>query len=305
MFFKRHELDIWNVGIVTAKKEEFLSGLPKSSVVWLPQTKSFTFYADPFGLWRNNLLYIFVEAFDYRIGKGTIECFVLDRHFKVQEKFPVIEEQYHLSYPFLIEEEGGIFLIPESSKHYKTWVYKAIDFPDKWQKESIIMPGMPIVDASFLKYKGQWWMFFAIAGKNHRARRELHVATAQSIKGPWKLHKQNPVREGVDSSRPGGKPFIYKGDPYLPVQDCRDGYGKKLHLLRIKNLSETNFDAEIVSSVEPFFCNTFKDGLHHFASCGDVTLIDSKFTDISLHGFLIKQQRKLRRLYSMIKGKLL
>ncbi len=303
MFLKRYKTDIWHVGIVKASASDFLKDMPsKSKVVWLPQGRSFTFYADPFGIWRDGKLYVFVEAFDYRVGKGTIECFVLSKKLEVLDHFPVVEESYHLSYPFIIEDKGGVFFIPESSKNSETWIYEATDFPKKWKKHKVILPGVSLVDASFLKYKNMWWMFFSVAGKKQLARRELNVAMAKSLSGPWDFHPQNPVKNDIKYGRPGGKPFIYKEVPYVPVQNCQNGYGKKVELLRVDTLTKTKFSAKHVKTIDPIFHKDFTGGLHHFAECGDVTLIDSKMIDSSRVFFFIKLQRKIRRLYRMAKG---
>lgn len=301
MFFKRYKTDIWNVGIVKAKASDFLKNMPsKSDVVWLPIGRSFTFCADPFGIWRDGKLYVFVEAFDYRVGKGTIECFVLNKKLELLDHFPAIEEPYHLSYPFVIEDKGGVFFIPESSKKSETWIYEATDFPKKWKKYKVVLPGVRLVDASFLKYKNVWWMFYSVAGKKKLARRELNVAMAKSLSGPWSFHPQNPVQNNIKYGRPGGKPFIYKDVPYVPVQNCQGGYGKKVELLRVV-LTKTKFAATHVKTIDPVFHKDFTAGLHHFAECGDVTLIDSKIIDSSWNFFFIKLQRKIRRLYSAVK----
>ncbi|MFO0068866.1 MAG: formyl transferase, partial [Alphaproteobacteria bacterium] len=42
-------------------------------VVWLESPRPFTFYADPFGIWRDGKLHLCVEAYDYRSKHGVSE----------------------------------------------------------------------------------------------------------------------------------------------------------------------------------------------------------------------------------------
>ena len=60
------------------------------------------------------------------------------------------------------------------------------------------------VDASLLKHEGRWWMFYAVIGPDKRDQRELHVAFADSLQGPWTPHAANPVRSANDGARPAG-----------------------------------------------------------------------------------------------------
>ena len=46
----------------------------------------------------------------------------------------IIEEEYHLSYPYIFETKEGIFIMPESGANSDLTVYRAVSFPDKWEK---------------------------------------------------------------------------------------------------------------------------------------------------------------------------
>ena len=68
-------LDIWRCAIVKQTAEEIVrDGVSPGSAIWFPDTPPFTFWADPFALWRDGRLYVFAEAFDYRTGSAILIC---------------------------------------------------------------------------------------------------------------------------------------------------------------------------------------------------------------------------------------
>jgi hypothetical protein len=51
------------------------------------------------------------------------------------EPFAVLERSYHLSYPFIFRWGSDIFMIPETSDNRTVEVYRAVEFPGKWELE--------------------------------------------------------------------------------------------------------------------------------------------------------------------------
>ena len=54
---KKNETDIWAVGIVDKTISNFIKNKDDHNIVWILPKKSYQFYADPFGIWKNNKLY--------------------------------------------------------------------------------------------------------------------------------------------------------------------------------------------------------------------------------------------------------
>src|SRR5690606_30656375 len=90
------------------------------------------FYADPFPLFRDGRDYIFLEDLDHRTDKGIISVVEFDGNGKPGPAKPVLEEDCHLSYPFLIERDGEVFMIPETSARREIAIYRASEFPFRW-----------------------------------------------------------------------------------------------------------------------------------------------------------------------------
>lgn len=252
------------------------------AVTWLPQEGSLRFLADPFGVWRDGLLHLFVEAYDYRDRRGVIEVLTLDAAFAVAGRRPALSEPWHLSYPFIIETGGETFMLPEAHKSGRLTLYRADRFPDRWSAAgSIELDHVPI-DATPLFHEGLWWLFYTPATTRQAKVGALHLAYAERLAGPWTPHPGNPVRRDPSSSRPGGTPILVGGEWVLPMQDCTRTYGGAIRALHIHQLSPDRFEATAGEAIAPpaAFAPYVK-GLHTLAAAGEVTLVDAKRLHLS------------------------
>ncbi len=66
--------DQWNVGIVDAPIETFLSTETRPTIRWLPNLPKVRYLADPFPAPSNGSSDILVEDFNYRTAKGSISA---------------------------------------------------------------------------------------------------------------------------------------------------------------------------------------------------------------------------------------
>ncbi len=297
--FLRYHTDIWNIGIVPLPIEQSLEGfsIEQEKIWWLPAGKPFTFIADPFGVWRDGNLHIFAESYDYRTKHGYIKGFILGSDYTIKEEFVALKEPWHLSYPFLIEDEGKIYMLPEAHRSGKLTLYQANQFPKIWEAVSIIDLGIPMVDASIIHFQGLWWMFFSPARNDKEKLDSLYIAYSETLKESWKLHSKNPVRQDIKSSRPGGTPVIYGNKVFLPTQDCSRTYGGAINWIRFDRLDTSNIETSIQSSLIPAMVSTFyKAGLHTVSTCGPHTLIDAKIIDNSPLRALVNIKRRWQRL---------
>ncbi|MBW8811896.1 MAG: hypothetical protein JF588_00600 [Caulobacterales bacterium] len=293
--------DIWRVGIVRAAPEAVLApgALARLPVTWLPPQGPLRFIADPFGLWRDGRLNVFVEAYDYRDRHGVIEAYVLDEALEVLERRTVLREPWHLSYPFVFEAEGATWMLPEAFRSGGLTLYRAEAFPDRWAAATRIELDDVAIDATSVFHDGLWWLFYAPAGASAADKiGRLHLAWAERLTGPWRTHPGNPVRRDVRSSRPGGTPFVgADGRLVLPVQDCARTYGGAIRPLRISVLTPDRFEAEAGEPlVPPAAFGAYTDGLHTLSAAGPVTLIDAKRRVITLKSLSLDARREAGRL---------
>ena len=271
--------DIWRVGVVRAPMTELLKpgALDAHPVTWLPEEGSLRFIADPFGLWRDGRLHLFAEAYDYRDRKGVIDLLVLDDALQVVERRRVLEEPWHLSYPFLIVDDGETYMLPEAHKSGRLTLYRAAAFPDRWEPAAVFELDQAPIDATPVFHQGLWWLFYTPATTRFDKVAALHLAYVKSLLGPWTPHPGNPVRTDPASARPGGTPVLVDGDLVLPVQDCARTYGGALRPLRIHKLTTQAFEATAGEAIgPPSGFAPYDKGLHTLSSVGGVTLIDAK-----------------------------
>lgn len=289
-------MDIWRCAIVPHAIAELDAGtLARAAPVWLPPMPAGCFRADPFGLWRGGRLHVFAEAYDYRVRVGHIDALTFDRDLRLIACETVLRERWHLSYPFVFEADGAVWMLPEAYRSGTLTLYRARDFPRGWEAVCELVLDGPAIDATPLFHDGRWWLFYSPGQVKSARQTHLHVAWADRLTGPWHPHPLNPVRRDAASSRPGGTSYVADGAICLPVQDCRRTYGGALRRLLITELSPTRFAARDEAWLSaPDWASPSLDGLHTASAAGDVTLIDVKQTERSWRGALVQVQGRLR-----------
>lgn len=291
--------DIWRIGVVDAPiaRVAAAGSLDGLAVRWLPEAPRFQFLADPFGLWRDGRLFVFAEAYDYRTRHGVIDVLELDADRTPRARRTVLREPWHLSYPFVFEAEGAIWMAPEAHRSGALTLYRAESFPDAWTPAARLELDTPAIDATPFRHGGLWWLAYSPVGPQAFKQGRLHLAFAEALTGPWRPHPGNPVRIDRASSRPGGTPFLAQdGVLTLPVQDCARTYGGAIRLLRVLALTPDRFEAEAGPPIlPPAQAAPYLEGLHTLSAAGETTLIDVKRTDRSFVGLAIDAVRRWGR----------
>jgi len=185
------------------------------------------FWADPFVIFRDGRYYIFVEEFFYETKKGVISVIILTEDGEYSESQTVLNKDYHLSYSFLFEEEGEVYMIPETSQNATIELYRCVDFPLKWELEEVLIHDIKAVDSTLFKHDEKYWLFTnEKLVENSDNWDVLNVFYSESLlNGEWKRHPENPVVQNVEASRPGGSLFRQSGKIYRPGQNCLKHYG--------------------------------------------------------------------------------
>ena len=158
---------------------------------------------------------------------------------------PVLEEPWHLSYPFLIEWGGDIWMIPESSANRDIAIYRATDFPLKWERHAVLLSGVEAADATIIDHDGLLWMFAVTRDGVGGYSDTLGIWSSKDLFGPWRPHCGNPVLVDDRTARPAGNMVRRNGQLYRPVQDCRRAYGAALNFMRVTRLDQDGFEQEL------------------------------------------------------------
>lgn len=240
----------WRVGWRTVDGDSpGLPGAPDGRWHDLPDD-GHHFYADPFPFVHDDRTFLFVEDFDHRVGKGVISVIECDDSGPVGTPRPVLTHDVHLSYPFVLEHDGEVWMIPETSGARTVELYRAVDFPETWEREAVLLEGIEASDATALLHNGRWWLF-ATVGHGGSLSDSLHLWSADDLRGPWTPHAQNPVLVDIASARPAGRIIEHDGRLLRPAQDGRGGYGAALTLTEITRLDDEAFEQRVVSHLGP------------------------------------------------------
>ena len=206
------------------------------------------FYADPFPFVYRGRTFVFVEDLDHRTNKGVISVIPFGDGGPSGSARVVLEEPWHLSYPFVFEREGQVWMIPESSSNSAITLYRAERFPDCWVKEADLLTGIEASDATLVDHAGQLWMFASVRDGVGSWSDRLSIFHAPALVGPWQAHPGNPLLIDQSCARPAGAFVQRNGRLFRPVQDCRRGYGTGIGLAEVTRLDTEGY-AQTVHAV--------------------------------------------------------
>jgi hypothetical protein len=233
------------------------------------------FWADPQIIIKDKKIFIFVEEFLYKNLKGHIAVIEIDSQGNYQESVPVLETNYHLSFPFVFEYEHEYYMVPESAQNHTIDLYKCVEFPLLWKHQITLMKNVIAVDTTLFFYSGKWWLFTGIA-QTEGALPEVELcifSSAELFTTNWQPHPLNPVVSDVRCARPAGKLFLKDGKLYRPSQDCSKTYGYGFNINEIMCLSETEYLEKMVTIVKPNWDRRLI-ATHTFTRAEGITIID-------------------------------
>jgi len=268
----RHEQ--WCLGVVDRPISAFLEPDGHPRIRWFRPPQNGRFVADPFGVVRDGSVQILYEDFRYRTAKGVIASVPADASALPPRPNVALALAVHASYPYLVVDRGDVYCIPETHEAREVALYRAIEFPSKWERVATLLEDVEALDTTVFRHDGRWWMTHTDQAEGKDLN--LFVWHASDLRGPWIPHARNPVKTDVRSSRPAGTPFVHHGDLYRPAQDCSRTYGGAISMNRVEALSPTEFREEVVLTILPSPRGPCPDGLHTISAVGDLTLVDGK-----------------------------
>lgn len=151
--------------------------------------------ADPFLFVYSEKIYIFVEYYDVKIKKGAIGYAVYDPCTKKSSEWKeIIVENFHLSFPFIYEEGGHIYIIPATlSGNFIR--YKAIRFPDLWERE-ILLKNIEFADTVIYKsgehYIGYTLQRYAMGKDDRIERARMFILMGEKVILEKSFYSEDP-----------------------------------------------------------------------------------------------------------------
>jgi hypothetical protein len=204
-----------------------------------------TFYADPFVLQRDHKVYLFYELKwaksrwgPFWNGKGIIGY---SWRWRQETTFTfgnaVLQEPFHLSYPYVFQHNDMCYMIPESNACQEVRLYRSHAFPEAWQLDTVLLRGKPFVDTSLVVWADRYYLITMDKTRPD----EVLVYGSDQLTGPYQEHPSSPYRSHTSRTRNAGRILVDQGKMYRPVQDLSipGVYGKRVLRVEITCLTPT------------------------------------------------------------------
>lgn len=286
-------LETWNIGIARMDFPSVLAGAPLSKVVLLPPLRLGRYLADPFVLSTSPHLTLLAEEYsDFGVGR-IVEVTVKDPLGKPEIGLEVrLQSPHHLSYPFLFEEKGVTYCLPECHQRNGSLLYRY----DGGTFTPIIdlVPGARVTDGTILFRDGLYWLFCGLEDDNDHVN--LHLFFSETLSGSWSAHPLNPVKTDVRSARSAGPVIAHEGALFRPAQDCSRSYGHAVTINRIDCLTVNRFEETVVAAVAPQAVSRACKGLHTLSFVDDLMVIDARVDAVGIKPLLVRLLRRIKRI---------
>jgi hypothetical protein len=219
------EKEQWTIGIYTASDPFSFDGPQRW---WNPifRAEDVTdvpakFVADPFLIKEGATWYLFFEVYNRATDQGDLAVATSSNTWQWNYEQLILDEPFHLSYPYVFSWEDAYYLIPESYQAGAIRLYKADDFPTDWSLVTTLVEGADYVDNSIVHYDGRWWLFASVTSND-----TLHLFMADDLTGPYVEHPMSPIVVGnLHKARPSGRVLVYDDRLYRYTMDVAPSVG--------------------------------------------------------------------------------
>ena len=263
----------WRVGYRLMRDDGVADRLawPHAGYRWIANPPG-SYLADPILHVRDGIPHLFVEVFDKAAGRAHLGVITIDADGRPSPVRPILKRPYHLSYPYVFDRDGETWMIPESVQASTVELYRAVNYPDTWELEQILLTDVTLGDATLMDHGGFSWLFASSArgGSNWDV---LDIYLADHWRGPYRPHRLNPVLVDARAARPAGPMMIRNGSLLRPAQDCTRGYGSALTLCRVDRLDPDGYAQTRLARLGPPLLGD--SGVHTLSTAGGLEAIDA------------------------------
>lgn len=272
-FFKKNE----DFGIVVYESDHFsfdhiqnLHQILKRDIdsVWWKWKPMLT-QADPFLFVKDDTLHLFFEK--VYAGKrewGRIAMTKTTDLVHWTEPVDVLSLSYHLSFPFVFEENGVVYMIPESNEADAVCLYQANDDLTEFTfvRKLVEQPRTKDIcfnycDNHILKKDGVYYLFTSVS---YRWKYDLELYYSDDLlNGQFQKHPMSPICQGNEFGRCGGSVIHLDDNYYRITQDCHTRYGENVSVIKIDDISkETYLESLFKRNIFKTGGDIYRDGVH-------------------------------------------
>jgi hypothetical protein len=235
----------WSIGIYSGPSPVILAPAPgvqnpvlrAADVTDVPAA----FVADPFMIQGPDRWYMFFEIFNTQTFKGEIGLATSADARQWCYQQIVLDEPYHLSYPYVFAWQGEHYMVPETLAPKAVQLYRADTFPTSWSLLGKLVIG-EFADPSLFRFADRWWLFVCSTPQQHDT---LRLFFADQLTGPWQEHPASPIVEKNErTARPGGRVQVLPQSVIRYAQDCFPIYGTGVRAFEISELTPATYHEE-------------------------------------------------------------
>ncbi len=232
--------------------------------LWKP--KPVLFQADPFLFVKKDELFLFYEL-QYGFAPGQL---VMKRTRDLKtwtNPVVVLREPFHLSFPYVFEDKGSVYMIPESEASSSIRLYKANSDLTSFtfvrtllSQDYVSSLNCNYVDSHIYKKEGVYYLFTSYM-KEWKMTQELYFSH-DLLNDEFRRHPSSPICISHEYGRNGGSLIVYDGKLLRVSQDCHKDYGDNVSLHEIIKMNESQYEEQLFAR-NIFSANSlFPDGGH-------------------------------------------
>lgn len=271
---KFRELE-WGLGFISNIEESLNDN---RDIKWVKPLND-RWFADPFIFKvEGNVATLFVEEFEYESHKGRIaEVNINLDNLEVVDFSIILEEPYHLSFPFILRRGNDVYVMPESSKSGATYIYR---YADKHLIDKKMVIDRPLADACIAKFDDRWLLLSTEepeANENKLLVFEFDIETLEAGKLVQQIDFKNKT------ARNAGAAFVHNNVTLRPAQNCDKTYGGATVIQKLTTTGDKLDFAEI-ATISP--TSPYPFGCHTLNSHGELVVIDGKRYHYAIGHFL-------------------
>ena len=262
-------------------------------------------YADPFVYFHNDEIYVFMEVMFTDKGYAGLGYSKLVNG-KLTAPKVIIDYGQHMSFPFIFDYNGQIYLIPETRAEKKIKLYRCVEFPEKWEEIHHIDDDRALYDSVVFENNGCRFMFTSEERLDVMYGSILYLLELEADTMTPKIISDTKITDDCQFARQAGKMLHKNGKLIRVAQDCsKKEYGRALEFLEVDNLEPENYSEHLIKHISPADLRYEKRihgkmGVHTYNRENNFEVIDLRLARFSLSATL----KKIKIVFDMLLSKL-
>lgn len=237
------KFDLWTVAYRKRQGDSTLLNDTATPFRVIPNNWRY-WHADPHLFEDGGDTFVFAEAYDRVLRRGVI------RYCRLTKKGPsswklALKTPYHLSYPHILRDISGIYMIPESYVADEIAVFRAVQFPDKWEKVKVLKTGSEPLDSTVFTHNGVRYLMTLINEQGKIKLMRYVLTDDGSLSNGLCIATDDP------NSRPAGHLFRIGDKLIRPAQDCTESYGCALNFYEVTAVDESRYEETLIRKIKP------------------------------------------------------